>query len=221
LNQLSAIFGNSFLIALSGALMPGPLLVVTVARTPSNGVRVGPLVTLGHAFIELLTVLILSLGLASIVHRNPVIARMIAIIGGIALFLMGLAMMRELRVARKEHRVSTDTTPKITAARLVGSGILSTISNPYWFLWWATIGSALIIISLQRGILGVVSCLTGHLAADFLWYSTLAVVTWKGRMILSTRNYDRIVSACCIFLLLLSIGFIYRGVVGFPAIARQ
>ena len=42
--SLIAIFSSSFVIALSGALMPGPLLTVTVSESPQRGVVTGPLV---------------------------------------------------------------------------------------------------------------------------------------------------------------------------------
>ena len=61
---LLAIFGGSFLIALSGALMPGPLFTLSVRETLRRGFWVGPLVATGHALIELVLVIALALGLS-------------------------------------------------------------------------------------------------------------------------------------------------------------
>ncbi len=61
--ELAAIFGGSFTLALSGALMPGPLLTVTVAESARIGFRAGPLLMTGHAVLELLLVIAIVYGL--------------------------------------------------------------------------------------------------------------------------------------------------------------
>ena len=62
--SLIAIFTSSFIIALSGALMPGPLLTFTVSESPQRGAITGPLVILGHGILELALVLALLSGMA-------------------------------------------------------------------------------------------------------------------------------------------------------------
>ena len=57
---LVVIFFSSFMIALSGALMPGPLLTVTISEATRRGTVAGPLMILGHGILELALVLRLA-----------------------------------------------------------------------------------------------------------------------------------------------------------------
>ncbi len=63
------IFSSSFLIALSGALMPGPLLTYTVAESARRGFWAGPIIMLGHGFLELGLVVLLLLGIGAIINQ--------------------------------------------------------------------------------------------------------------------------------------------------------
>ena len=70
---LILIFTSSFVIALSGALMPGPLLTVTISESTRRGAVAGPLMILGHGILELALILALLAGLAPILKRDDVI----------------------------------------------------------------------------------------------------------------------------------------------------
>ncbi len=56
---LAGVPVSSFVVALSGALMPGPLLTVTVGEATRRGFWAGPLIILGHGLLELTLVLLL------------------------------------------------------------------------------------------------------------------------------------------------------------------
>ena len=70
---LLASAGTSFAPALSGALMPGPLLTVTVAEAAQRGTRTGPLIITGHVILELLLVTAIIMGLGPYLKNPPVI----------------------------------------------------------------------------------------------------------------------------------------------------
>jgi hypothetical protein len=59
LTTLLTIFASSFVIALSGALMPGPLLTATISECSQRGFIAGPLLITGHAILELVLVIAL------------------------------------------------------------------------------------------------------------------------------------------------------------------
>ena len=61
---LLTIFVSSFVIALSGAMMPGTLLTVTISESSRRGFIAGPLLILGHGILELSLLIAILLGLA-------------------------------------------------------------------------------------------------------------------------------------------------------------
>jgi threonine/homoserine/homoserine lactone efflux protein len=91
------------------------------------------------------------------------------------------------------------------------AGILFSFSNPYWMLWWATIGLGYITLSMQRGFLGLSFFFSGHILADLVWYSFISAAVAGGIKFLSNKIYRGILVACGIFLLGLGGGFIYYG----------
>ena len=72
LTALFTIFASSFVIALSGALMPGPLLTATISESSRHGFITGPLMIAGHALLELALVGAILLGLAPFFQRPEV-----------------------------------------------------------------------------------------------------------------------------------------------------
>jgi threonine/homoserine/homoserine lactone efflux protein len=88
MENLPQIFFTSFLVGLSGALMPGPVLVVTVSHATRRGFIAGPLIVLGHALLELALVVGISLGLGQYLVLEPV-SGVLGIVGGVVLAWMG------------------------------------------------------------------------------------------------------------------------------------
>ncbi len=213
--NLFEIFGNSFLVGLSGAMMPGPLLVVALARTRKFGAQTGPIVTLGHAIVELFTVTLLSFGLAALVGKQPIVARVIAVVGGVALLWMSLTMFREIKAGIKAPAgVDSTNTASTTKSALIKEGMIATISNPYWFVWWATVGSALLIASMRIGAIGAPVFYFGHILSDLVWYSAVTLLVWQGKNLLAGKRYHYLIGVCAAFLIWLGGWFIYQGLTG-------
>lgn len=240
---LLAIFGSSFLISLSGALMPGPLFTLSVRETLRRGFWVGPLLATGHALIELALVVALALGMSEFLGEGRGTAT-IAILGGLFLIWMGYEMLRtaprqELRLAPQPVPVpipiedppwrdagtsyrrrlmaamrgdGPSATGRPMASVLVAAGVLVSVANPYWIIWWATIGMAYIDKALDHGAAGVGSFFTAHILSDFAWLSLVAFGLVTGRRLMSTPVYRGILMACGLFLLGLGAWFIYSGI---------
>ena len=152
---LLAIFTSSFVIALSGALMPGPLLTVTISESTRRGAIAGPMMILGHAILELTLVIALLTGMAPFLKQENVFIA-IALIGGSVLFWMAISMFRNLPNLSLNFEVESEK-PK----NLIFAGILLSLANPYWTIWWASIGLGYIMHSIKFGIAGVVSSASG------------------------------------------------------------
>jgi threonine/homoserine/homoserine lactone efflux protein len=202
---LTTILASSFVIALSGAAMPGPLLSATISESVRRGMISGPILIIGHSLLELALVILLMFGLAPFLKQEWVFAA-IAIIGSIMLAWMGLGMLRAMPTLSIRTDVQTMGGP-----HLVFTGILLSLANPYWVLWWATIGLAYILYCARYGAWGVVFFFVGHILGDLAWYGTVSFAVGKGRRFLSDNHYRALIGTCAVFLLLLSCYFAWSG----------
>lgn len=206
------IFGTSLMVGFSGALMPGPLLTVDISESAKRGFRAGPLLVAGHGIVEALVVVGLTVGLSEI-FRDRIVSGAIGILGGAFLLWMGYGIVKaawrgevSLKIQAKAARQSSFP---------VLSGALVSLSNPYWVLWWATVGAAYVLWSLDKGAAGLISFYGGHILSDLTWYSAIALVVSKGKSLLSDSIYRGILLVCGVFLWFLSVYFIFSGVQAF------
>ena len=147
--NLGTILISSFLVGLSGAMMPGSLLIVNINETIKRGLPGGVLAITGHALIELLIVAGLALGLGAVLGRQIVVGT-IAIAGGALLAWMALDTAKTSRTA--ELAISAE--PDAAASRQSGplaAGSLATVSNPYWALWWTSVGATYVAMAMEHG----------------------------------------------------------------------
>jgi len=208
--NLPAIFWTSFLVCFSGALAPGPMLVLVVRESVRHGLVAGPLVSTGHAALELLVVGLLLLGLGKWLQA-PVVAAVIGIVGGLFLLWMAWGTVRASREfplgAPKGH-------PRPQQGRLgpVVGGVLASLSNPYWFIWWVTVGLVFLTRSLPLGLLGVGVFYLGHILGDYAWYTLVSTAIASGRRVMGPKAYRGILLACALFLAGLGVYFLFSGV---------
>lgn len=207
------IFASSFVIAFSGALMPGPLLTAAISESSQRGFIVGPLMIAGHAVLELVLVIALLTGLAPFLQL-PVVFVATALSGAIILFWMAWGMIRSL----PSLHLFWDADQK-QRRNPVLSGILMSVVNPYWTIWWATIGLGYILYSRQFGLAGVAFFFTGHILADLAWYSLVTAAVAGGRRFLTDRLYRGLIAVCAAFLVAFAGYFAYAGLTKLAAIA--
>ena len=93
-------------------------------------------------------------------------------------------------------------------------GATVSILNPYWSLWWATIGLGYILWATDLGAVGVASFYTGHILSDIVWYSLVAFAIASGRRIMTPEVYRGLIVVCGLFLLVLG-GFFLYSAIGF------
>lgn len=204
---LITIFCTSFVLALSGALMPGPLMTVTVSESSRRGATTGPLMIFGHGLLELALVIALISGLAPILVRDDVFI-FISLTGGAVLLWMGISMLRSL------PQLSLDCQPagEKKSRNLVVMGIVLSAVNPYWLIWWASIGLGYIMHALKFGLLGVTAFFLGHILADLAWYGLISFGITKGQHLFSNDFYRKLIGGCAVFLILFSCWFFFSGV---------
>lgn len=206
MGSLVSLFLGSFAIALSGALMPGPLFTVTVREAAREGFWVGPLLILGHAVLELVLVVALVLGLAPLLNR-PLVLGSIGLVGGGVLLWMAWGMLRGL----PRLRLSLEAQAGARRGNRVLAGVVLSLSNPYWALWWATVGLSYLTLTAGRGWVGAGAFFTGHILADLAWYSLVSGAVHAGRRFLSDRLYRVLVGACALVLVCFGAVFLSSG----------
>lgn len=157
-------------ISLSGVLAPGPITAVIVGKG-NQSPNAGALVAIGHGIVEIPLMVAVFFGVGSLL--DSAITRMvIGVAGGFFIIWMGVGMLRNIRQEAIEKR--EDTRSPIMA------GVLFSIGNPYFLIWWVTVGAALIFRSLEFGILGFVALAVGHWLCDLLWDWFLSIISFKG-----------------------------------------
>lgn len=204
---LLSIFLSSFLIGLSGAMMPGPLLTVTISESTRRGLMAGPLLIVGHGILELALVLSILSGLAPVLNHKAVFIT-ISLVGSAILIWMAVGMFRALpSLSLKGHG-----TLEPRRNNLIFSGALISIANPYWAIWWVSIGVGYIAYSLNYGKWGVFFFFTGHLMADLSWYSAVSAAVWRGKDFLNDKAYRWMIGICAAFLVAFACYFAGSGI---------
>ncbi len=212
---LLGVFIQSFGAAFSGALVPGPLLTYDIQLACKRGFWVGPQLILGHAILEAILILGLLGGLGGYLQL-PVTRIILGISGGILLLWMGYDLIwRESKggyTAFKEQAASGETAPAIVNLNPVVAGIVISLSNPYFLIWWAVIGLGIMTQSLKLGWLGIIVFYIAHELTDLTWYSLVAAAISKGRDFISEHIYRWLIISCGLFLIVLAGKFLYDAV---------
>jgi threonine/homoserine/homoserine lactone efflux protein len=207
--NLWIVLSLSFVVALSGAMMPGPLLTYTVAKTmanPRRGFLTGLWVTLGHAVLEAALIIALLLGISELLRIRAVLL-VLGTVGCAVLLYMGAGLIRDALRKRTpaldpEHAGSSGSSALRRLPPVLGGALIS-MSNPYWWIWWVTVGSAFMLrfdLSLARWP-ALSAFFIGHEAGDLAWYLTVSSLLHWGRRRLAGGVFQIILLACGILII--------------------
>jgi len=147
ITEIPGMFVLAFLLGLTGALVPGPMLVATIDSSLRGGWLMGPKVVSGHMAIEFLVCLIILMGLAGGAGEYSGI---IAFVGGIALIAFGVITIRGAGGATIGGVGSVGEGDIVSP---VLAGFLTSAANPYFWIWWLTIGSGFLLDGLRGGVI--------------------------------------------------------------------
>jgi threonine/homoserine/homoserine lactone efflux protein len=188
--ETALFIATSFAVGLSGALVPGPMLTVTISDSVKKGFIAGPLVVLGHFITEIALIIIIMAGFSWIIGSTTA-AIIIGTLGGVMLVFMGYNTTRSSN--NPQNFLNNDGLTHRYGS--VGGGIITSVSNPYFFIWWATIGMAFMFKGLEiAGLIGLVGFLIGHWSADLGWFSVVSFLSGKGSKIMTERHYHVIMN---------------------------
>ncbi|PLV59092.1 LysE family transporter [Thermotoga sp. KOL6] len=163
-----SIFLGSFLVGLSGAMAPGPLMVVAISKSAKNWKNSLKLI-LGHVILEAFLVLLLIAGVQ--VLKSSASMKIVSAAGGSFLIYMGISQFREMRELPSFLR----SRKRKLSLPIPLQGVLISISNPYFLFWWFTVGSTFLLQAQESLFFGVLMFYLGHILSDISWYTLLGI----------------------------------------------
>ncbi|MDD3776780.1 MAG: LysE family transporter [Actinomycetota bacterium] len=208
---IAEIFLGAMVVGFSGAMVPGPMFTLTVTGVAQRGFWASFFISLGHSILELLLVISFFLGILRYLD-NPLLMKVIGILGGFFLLYLGGQLIYSVLKKKVAIEWQTDEAkplaPRFYAANFMLKGAMVSLINPYWYIWWVSIGAAFMIKAMQYNIAGVSSFFFGHISADFIWFMFVGFLVSTGKRFLNLKVYRIILILCALFLLYLGIKFI-------------
>jgi threonine/homoserine/homoserine lactone efflux protein len=186
-------------ISASGVMAPGPLFAANVSYGLREGTRAGLKIAIGHTIVELPLVILLGIGVFSL-ESFPEFRIIVSIFGAVTLFVFATIQIRT--IFRKKEFISSN--PKQGP---ILTGIALSALNPFFIIWWLTIGFKLISDAmLIWAFAGILIVFVLHIWMDFVWLGMVAFLASKSSKILSNRNYK-------ILMIGLSLMLVYFGII--------
>jgi threonine/homoserine/homoserine lactone efflux protein len=213
------IFLISFVVGISGAVTPGPVLTFTIYKSlkEKKGYLAGFFIVLGHLVFELALLIILLIG-ASLLFQNLIFLIILGIVGGSCLIAFGILTIRD--VYNRQYEINFDldnqNVKNFRGNSFIG-GIFYSITNPYWEFWWATAGIKIMYdlnISLSQPF-GFLLFFFGHELADFVWYVPISIFLFLGGKTLNPNIYKYVLITCGAFMIIFGL-YLSFNIILFP-----
>ena len=177
-------------ISLSGVMMPGPMFAVTLAKSYRSPLA-GAQISLGHAVIEVPLILLIYFGFAQF-FQNNVVQLVLSLLGGGMIIWLGISMFRA--------RAEVVRRGKDLPYHAFTAGILTSGLNPFFLLWWATVGSLLIMRFLDFGTTGLIVFIVVHWLCDLVWLSFVSILVYRTRSLWGRKFQEGVFIICSLLL---------------------
>lgn len=188
-------------ISCSGVMQPGPVTATVITMGTRNRYA-GMLLALGHGIVEFPLMVVIVLGVGKFFELRGVQIS-IGLAGGVFLILMAIQGLNSLRA-------KTDVEAKAFSGKPILAGIVLSAGNPFFLIWWATVGLALATQAAQWGIWAFVLFALTHFSMDLIWLQILSWASFKGSVLLGPRGLRIVLMFCSAALLVFGLFFIYR-----------
>jgi len=177
-------------VTVSGTLAPGPLFFIIIAHGTKSGAKGGIAFSIGHTIVEFGLVILLALGFST-VSNEPAVKTIIGIIGGTFLLVFGVLQIHQFLISKSD----VSGGKSISSRNPLLLGLIFTVLNPYFIIWWLTVGLKLISDSISfASWAGVLLMYVAHVWMDYVWLTATAYLAKKGTSLVSSSGY-RIVMA--------------------------
>ncbi len=200
MNDTVVFLLSAIAISLTGVMSPGPITAATLAAGARHR-HAGVIMAVGHGIIELPLLVLIIAGLGRFFQIEGVKIG-IGLLGGAFLVVLGAQMLRD---ARHASLISAAAANRSTLA----TGILLTAGNPYFLLWWATVGLALATQASELGLLAFALFGLVHWLCDLAWLEILSQTSYRGARIFSERSQRIVLGICGLALLFFAAKFLF------------
>jgi threonine/homoserine/homoserine lactone efflux protein len=200
--SLPLFLGSVIVLSASGVMMPGPVTAVTVTKG-SQRKWAGALIAVGHGIIEIPLIVFVYFGLASYLKLTGVQIG-VGLAGGLMLFWMAWGLFRT--------RPAALDAKKDTPHSSIVAGLATTAASPYFFLWWATVGAALLVSATTFGKTGIIAFGAVHWSFDLVWLFAVSWVVFKSKKMWTPRVTGAVFAFCATVLAGFGVYFIYHAV---------
>lgn len=157
--------------------MPGPVFAATLSKGYESRLA-GVGIALGHGMVEIPLVAGIYLGFARFFDFELVKA-ILGVVGGLLLVYMGVSMFGRWReISEEGHNISRGS---------IIAGFLTTFSNPYFFVWWTTIGASLMVKAIAFGLAGILLFVLVHWLCDLGWCSIVSWTVYRSKRLWSRK----------------------------------
>jgi threonine/homoserine/homoserine lactone efflux protein len=195
-----AFISRVILISLSGVMAPGPITAATLTAGTRNR-HSGLLIAVGHGIVEFPLMIVIVAG-AGVVFKHLVAQIVIGLVGGAFLLHMGGQMLASLRRQEDVEAPYADKNP-------VWIGIVLTATNPYFLIWWVTVGLALSLEAKSLGPTAFIVFAVVHWLCDVVWLEILSQASHRGTQVLGRKSMPIVLAVCAIALIVFGSSFVY------------
>jgi threonine/homoserine/homoserine lactone efflux protein len=193
-------------VSASGVLAPGPLFFTNMLYGTKQGARAGLKVAYGHTVVELPLIVLLAAGLFTSAAAAQY-AGAIGLAGGIGI--LGFAGLQIAGVLRKKGIQSTPASRKSPFV----AGVALSALNPFFLLWWFTVGLKLISDSATFGLAAGIAILFAlHIWMDYAWLAGTAYLASKGSSVIKSKYYPLLLLGLTAVLAYYGVSFILQSV---------
>lgn len=192
------------LVTASGALAPGPLFFATISHGTKVGAKGGLVFSIGHTLIEFTLVMLLASGLLTIASE-PAVKLVVGVAGGIVLLAFGAMQIRDSLTSKFGEPKSGG----VSSHSLLLIGLAFTGLNPFFIVWWLTVGAQLILMSIEFAALaGVVFMYVCHVWMDYAWLTTVAHFAKMGTSVVGFKWYRLLMAVFGVILVYFGLTFL-------------
>ena len=178
------------LVTASGALAPGPLFFVTISHGAKSGAKSGLVFSIAHTLVEFTLVMLLACGLLTVANQ-PIAKLTVGVAGGAVLLIFGAMQIRGSLTSRFDETRSGG----VATRNLLLIGLAFTGLNPFFIVWWLTVGAQLILMALEfASLAGVVFMYVCHVWMDYAWLTAVAHFAKMGTNVVGFKWYRVIVA---------------------------